>query len=79
MSYFLMINSKDCANFYEHNAPYDFTIELPHELELGEKWECALTQINFNNTFEISQKVQEIYVFVMFVKIVLLEITNYLF
>lgn len=29
MSYFLMINSKDCANFYEHNAPYDFTIELP--------------------------------------------------
>lgn len=63
MSYFLMINSKDCANFYKHNAPYDFTIELPRELELGEKWECALTEINFNNTFEISQKVQEIYVF----------------
>lgn len=53
MSYFLMIDLKNSVNFYEYNVLFDFIIEFLYELELGEKWECVLIEINFNNIFEI--------------------------
>ena len=46
----LFLNSIDSINTHPNNNPFDFTIELPEALVLDGEWECALSDIYYDNS-----------------------------
>ena len=39
---FIYLSSTDSPEFYPQNEPYEFTVELPENLNLEGNWHCAL-------------------------------------
>jgi len=45
----MFLSSLDSSDYFPNNASTDFTIELPHNIFLPGKWQCALLDINFSD------------------------------
>lgn len=44
---YLFLSSTDCLKTHPANSPWDFTVDLKHNVHLKGEWEIALMEINY--------------------------------